>query len=56
MENTPFAQVVFNSKAKNQEGQARTFLEISAENIYDIGLLDHIANLQSNIKDYNDKC
>jgi len=53
MENTPFAQVVFNSKAKNQEDQAKTFLKISAENLYDISLLDHIANLQSTIKDYN---
>jgi tetratricopeptide (TPR) repeat protein len=50
--NTPFAQVVFNCNAKNKKKQSKEFLHTAADNLQDIGILDHIAQLQSSIKDY----
>jgi hypothetical protein len=46
---SPFAQIVFNCK---EPQEAKNFLKTASNNLYDIGLLDHIAQLQSQIKDY----
>ena len=47
---TPFSLIVSNC---NNKEKASIFLEIAAENLYDLSLLDHVAQLQSSIKDYN---
>jgi hypothetical protein len=48
---SPFAQIVFNCK---ETQEANNFLKIASNNLNDIGLLDHIAQLQSSIKDYSE--
>jgi uncharacterized protein YutE (UPF0331/DUF86 family) len=50
-QNTPFSQIVSNCSKTNKDS-AKVFLTIASENLYDISLLDHIAQLQSSIKDY----
>jgi hypothetical protein len=50
LENTPFAHITFNAT----KAEAKTFLKIASNNLQDIGLLDHIAQLQSSIKDYTE--
>jgi hypothetical protein len=52
--NSPFAQIVFNCKAKDQESAAKLFLKTAAENLHELNLLDHVAQLQSSIKDYSE--
>ena len=52
--NSPFAQIVFNCKVNDQENHAREFLKIASDNLMDVSLLDHIAQLQSTIKDYSE--
>lgn len=44
--------IVTTCKSKNNLEDARTFLKISSNNCYDLALLDRIAFLQSEIKDY----
>ena len=47
---SPFEQIISNTTSKED---ALTFLRISSENLSDIAFLDHIAQLQSKIKDYS---
>lgn len=47
---TPFSHIVRNCKNKQE---AKAFLKIAADNLYDINLLDHVAQLQSSLKDYD---
>jgi len=48
---SPFAQIVNNSKSKDE---ANIFLKIASNNLDNIELLDHIAQLQFHIKSYYD--
>jgi tetratricopeptide (TPR) repeat protein len=52
--NTPFSQIVASCKSKSEDEEAKTFLKTASNNLFDIGLLDHVAQLQSSIKDYNE--
>jgi hypothetical protein len=52
--NTPFSLIIDSCKSKSEEQEAKTFLKTASNNLYDIGLLDHIAQLQSSIKDYSE--
>ena len=45
--------VVLTCKSKNNLNEARTFLKIASANCSDLGYLDRIAYLQSEIKDYH---
>jgi hypothetical protein len=52
--NTPFSLIINSCKSKSEDQEAKTFLKISSNNLFDIGLLDHVAQLQSSIKDYSE--
>lgn len=48
---SPFAQIAFYAERED----AKTFLKIAATNLTDLNYLDHVAQIQSKIKDY-DNC
>lgn len=52
IEKTILMQVVFTCKQKNNLSDAKTFLKIASDNCYDLLVMDHIAQLQNEIKDY----